>query len=43
MKVWLEPPPGWGPKQVLLTRLRKLGYEVTEWIVLGEPLFEITG
>ena len=28
MTVWVEPPPGWGPRQLLLTALEQLGYRV---------------
>ena len=28
MTVWIEPPPGWGPRQKLLTELERLGYHV---------------
>lgn len=43
MRVTVEPPEGWGPKQALLTELARLGYAVTEWRVLGRPVFEIRG
>jgi len=28
VSAWVEPPPGWGPRQVLLGRLERLGYQV---------------
>jgi hypothetical protein len=28
MTAWVEPPPGWGPRQLLLTQLERLGYRV---------------
>ena len=28
MTVWIEPPPGWGPRQKLMTALEQLGYHV---------------
>ena len=28
MTAWVEPPPGWGARQVLLTELERLGYHV---------------
>ena len=28
MTAYVEAPPGWGPRQIVLTRLEKLGYRV---------------
>ena len=41
MRVVIEPPEGWGPARALLGELRRLGYEVEEYIVLGRRVFEI--
>jgi hypothetical protein len=41
MRVTIEPPEGWGPARALLSELRRLGYVVEEYIVLGQRLFVI--
>jgi hypothetical protein len=40
--VSIEPPEGWGPTRVLISRLEQLGYHVQEWRVLGRPVLVIT-
>lgn len=37
-KAWVEPDEdGWAPVRMLITRLRKLGYDATEHRVMGQP------
>jgi hypothetical protein len=35
VRVEIEAPDCWGPTRALIGQLRDLGYEVTEWRVLG--------
>jgi hypothetical protein len=41
--VSIEPPEGWGPRRMLIGRLRDLGYDVTEHIEAGVSVLAITG
>jgi hypothetical protein len=42
-RIMVEPPGGWGPRRMLITRLRALGYAVEEHIVAGVSVLVITG
>jgi hypothetical protein len=42
VRVEVECPEGWGPSRLLMTELRRLGYVVVEWRVLGRSVLEIT-
>jgi len=41
MRVTIEPPEGWGPARAMLGELLRLGYDIEEYIVLGQRLFVI--
>lgn len=46
VKVWVEPPPGWGPTRAMLGQLVALGYTVQEVRVfdtVGRSILVITG
>jgi hypothetical protein len=46
MRVWVEPPEGWGPTRALLVRLEALGYVVEELRIfdaVGRSILVITG
>lgn len=43
MRVWVEPPEGWGPTRLLLVELERLGYQVEEWRVVGQVRLVVTG
>ena len=46
MRVWVEPPEGWGPTRAMLGRLIALGYTVEEHRVfdaVGSSILVITG
>jgi hypothetical protein len=46
VRVYVEPPEGWGPTRALLGRLRALGYTVEEYRVfdaVGRSILVITG
>ncbi len=38
MRTWIDPPEGWGRRQLLISRLEKMGYRVEVHIVVGEAL-----
>jgi hypothetical protein len=42
-RISVEPPEGWGPRRMLITRLERLGYAVEEHIVVGVSVLVITG
>jgi len=42
MPVSIEAPEGWGPTRRLIAELRRLGYQVEEWRVLGRSVLVIT-
>jgi hypothetical protein len=41
MHVMIEPPEGWGPARALRGELQRLGYEIEEYIILGQRVFVI--
>lgn len=43
MRVTVEPPEGWAAARQMEHLLTGLGYQFTEWVVLGMRVFEITG
>ncbi len=43
MHVTIEPPEGWGPARHMLGELKRLGYDIEEYIILGRRLFVIGG
>jgi hypothetical protein len=40
--VSIEAPEGWGPTQLLVAELERLGYRVEKWRVLGRTVLVIT-
>ncbi len=46
VRVWVEPPEGWGPTRALLGRLEALGYRIEEHRIfdaVGRSILVITG
>jgi hypothetical protein len=38
LRAYVESPDGWGPAQLMITRLERLGYDVTHLRKLGRSL-----